>query len=177
MIDITEPIPEDAEEIQQVFYKTWLQTYPNKELGITEADIHEIFREKFTKESLDLRKQQIIEKNPNRIFLVAKNGERVVGLVSGHRKEKFNQIQAIYILPEFQRKGIGHKLLQKCLDFFNASQDIIVHVATYNQKAISFYEKYGFVDDGKRLTEERHRMPISRVLIPELEMCLKKKTL
>ena len=32
--------PEDAKELINLFYLTWLQTYPNEEIGITEDDKH-----------------------------------------------------------------------------------------------------------------------------------------
>jgi hypothetical protein len=32
--------PEDAEEIQHVFYKTWLATYPDNVPGVSTDDVH-----------------------------------------------------------------------------------------------------------------------------------------
>lgn len=52
-------------------------------------------------------------------------------------------------------------------------KDIIVQVATYNAQAIDFYKKLGFIDYGKRFTEEKHRMPISGRLILEMELIIK----
>lgn len=61
---------------------------------------------------------------------------------------------------------------EKCLSFLDKNKETIVQVATYNEKAISFYKKLGFVDTGKRFTEERFVMPISGSKIPEMEMVL-----
>jgi RimJ/RimL family protein N-acetyltransferase len=42
-------------------------------------------------------------------------------------------------------------------------------VASYNQKAISFYEKFGFKKTGKSVIEDVARFP-SGATIPEIEM-------
>ncbi len=76
----------------------------------------------------------------------------------------------LYILPEYQGKGVGKMFWGECVKYFDNNKKIIVQVATYNTGAIKFYEKLGFKDNGKRFSEERLRMPISRVLIPEMEM-------
>ena len=37
----------DARDILDVFYQTWIQTYPNKDLGITVEDIEELLKNSF----------------------------------------------------------------------------------------------------------------------------------
>lgn len=169
-ITIIKPTPEDAAGIQNLFYKTWLATYPNAEFGITEADVHEHFKDAFTQESLSKVAEHVAPEMPNRLILVAKDDDTVIGIVRAFIREKANQLQAIYVLPEYQRQGVGTMLWQEALKFFDPAKDIIVQVATYNTQAINFYKKIGFVDTGKRFTEKRHRMPVSGVLIPEMEM-------
>jgi ribosomal protein S18 acetylase RimI-like enzyme len=104
--------------------------------------------------------------------MVAKDGARVVGVCLFVERETCNQLQSIYVLPEYQGKGIGALFWKKCLAFLDPAKETIVQVATYNKKAIDFYSRLGFIDTGKRFTEERHRMPISKALIPEMEMVL-----
>ncbi|MHB8652236.1 MAG: GNAT family N-acetyltransferase [Minisyncoccota bacterium] len=169
-IIITTSQKKDAEGIQNVFYKAWLLAYPNTEMGITEADIHEHFKDTFSEESLPEFADRITAEVPNRLILIAKDGDMVIGICRVFIRGNMNQLQAIYILPEYQRKGVGTMLCQKAFDFFDPKKDTVVHVATYNTQAINFYKKLGFIDTGKRFTEERHRMPVSGVLIPELEM-------
>ncbi len=172
MINIREVKSEDVESVENVFYKTWLKTYPNKELGITENDIHEIFKNSFTLESLDKRKLSFKNMPKNSKFFVAEdnNTSKVVGVCRVFNREEYNQLQAIYILPEFQKKGIGKMLWEEAKIFFDTNKKTLVQVATYNTNAIKFYKNLGFKDNGKRFSEEKHRMPISKVLIPEMEM-------
>jgi len=162
--------PADAQDIVNIFYRTWILTYPNEELNITVDDIEEIFKLKNDKKDLDNFSEKIKNLPDNAKIFVFLIDNKIVGVVRMSIKEEFNQLNSIYVLPEFQRKGIGDMLFKECLKYFDKNKKIIVHVATYNTKAINFYEKLGFVDNGKRFTEERHRMPVSKVLIPELEM-------
>lgn len=80
-----------------------------------------------------------------------------------------NQLQAIYVLPEYQHQGIGTMLWQALCKSFDVSMPTIVQVATYNKQAIVFYEKLGFTDTGKRWQDDKFRMK-SGVVIPEMEM-------
>lgn len=163
-------LPQDTPQIIDVFYRSWLTTYPNKELGITKDDVDAFFEHRNDQSDINARAERLSNLPPNEHFLVAKDSEKIVGVCRVVIRDEFNQLQAIYLLPEYQGKGIGMKLWDEAKKFFDETKDTIVHVATYNQKAIAFYQKLGFVDTGKRFTEERHRMPVSGVLIPEMAM-------
>lgn len=173
MVIITTPTKEDARGIQNVFYQTWLATYPNAELGITKEDIEESFKNAFTEKNLTELAERLTEPQEGGVVVVAKDGDRVVGICRAFIREKVNQLQAIYVLSEYQRQGVGARLWGEALKFLDKNKDTIVHVATYNTQAISFYKKLGFEDTGKRFTEERHRMLVSGVLIPEMEMLIR----
>ena len=173
MITIEKPIKEDARGVQDVFYKTWLATYPNNEAGILKEDIEERFKNRFSVESIKNREKFFTNIPENELFLVAKDGINVVGVCVVVKRKEFNQLQAIYVLPEYQRKGIGMMFWNKAKEFFDKSKDIIVQLATYNTQAEFFYKKLGFVDTGKRFLDEKHRMSVSGVCVPEMEMIIK----
>lgn len=167
-IEIVTPTKEDVRGIQEVFYKSWLSTYPNKELGITVDDIEERFKGSFTEEALAKRWHRIRDEQGEKL-LIAKKGDKVVGLVRATFRPDKNQLQAIYILPEYQCKGIGTSLWEAAKKLFDPKKNTIVQVATYNQQAIGFYSKLGFVDNGKRWEDEKLTMK-SGAIIPQLEM-------
>ncbi len=169
---IRNAIPCDARVISSIFFRAWLQTYPNKEVGITEEDVLILFKEKLTDEGMKKREEHIRNLPANQKYFVAEIEDRVVGLCLLIKREEYDQLQAIYVDPEYQGRGVGNALFTALLPYID--KDLIVHVATYNERAIQFYEKLGFIDTGKRFTEERHRMPQSGVIIPEMEMILKK---
>ncbi len=171
LITITKIDPErDLTQAQEVFYKTWLATYPNVEHGITTADVEEFYKDRHNPEKIQKRIQGLKNLPENMCYLVARDGDRVIGACRATKEKDFNQLKAIYILPEYQGQGIGKMFWQELLKFFDLKNKIIVQVATYNKQAIGFYEKLGFVDNGKRFTEERHKMPVSGAVIPEMEM-------
>jgi ribosomal protein S18 acetylase RimI-like enzyme len=107
-------------------------------------------------------------------MLLVEHSDRIIGLCNAINKEEYNELQVIYILPEYQRLGLGRALWEEAKNIFDSQKDIIVHVASYNNKAINFYEKLGFVSTGKIFFDEKHRMR-NGAIIPELEMIIKKK--
>ena len=48
----------------------------------------------------------------------------------------------LYVLPTFQNRGIGSKILEKCI--FESENPLYLYVFSGNIPAISFYEKHGF---------------------------------
>lgn len=167
-IDIVPAKEEDMLSMAEVFYKSWLVTYPNEEFGITVDDIEDKFKDAFTEEALAKRWEKT-EKNKNQKTLLAKEGGRVVGLIRITFSPDKNQLQALYLLPQYQGKGIGTKLWEEAKTLLDPAKDIIVQVATYNTNAINFYERLGFVDGGKRFEDEKSRMK-SGSNIPQMEM-------
>jgi ribosomal protein S18 acetylase RimI-like enzyme len=176
-ISIRKAKPEDAEGNQRVFYETWLATYPNGEVGITKEDIEKHFENAFTEKSISDMAERLRTSPKNKLNFVAidEDTETIVGLCGITLHETYNQLQKIYVLPSYQGKGIGTLLWNAVQEFFDPKKDVIVQVAIYNAQAIAFYANLGFVDTGKRFEEERHRMPISGVMIPEMEMIIKKQ--
>lgn len=170
-IIIDKPRPDDAYAIQEVYYKAWLATYPNKEAGITAEDIKESYKDAFTEKTLAARREQLENMPESKKMLVAKDGDRVVGVTRLVLGPEENKLQTMYILPEYQRKGIGTMLWREVSKLLVPGKKTTLDVATYNENAISFYEKLGFNDTGKRFTDERFRMP-SGAIIPEMEMVL-----
>jgi len=172
MIKILMPVQADAQGIQEVLYRTWLATYPNEEFGITVDDIEDRFNDRKWEEALAKRKKYISDPPIGDTMFVAKEVHRIVGLCRVIRHEDKNELIAIYVLPEYQGRGIGKLLWQQAKSFFDSGKNIIVQVATYNKNAIRFYEKMGFSDTGKRWSDEKFRMKSGAVL-PLMEMIIK----
>ncbi len=172
-IKISLATQDDAQIINELRYKTWLVTYPNQELGITVDDIHDRFKNIFSEESIQKGKEKL-KQTDERLTLVAKQLDKIVGFCSCAKSEEKNQLQAIYILPEYQGIGVGKQLWERSLDFFDTHKDTVVEVAEYNSSAIKFYESLGFIDSGKR-TRNEHLKLKSGSIIPEMEMIIKAK--
>lgn len=171
-IEISKAIIEDAEGIINVLYKTWLDTYPNKDIGITDEDINERFNDLPVR--IEKMKERILNTPAKHVRLVAKEKGVVVGMTLLINDELYNQLQMIYVLPEYQGRGIGQMLWDELKNHLDQTKDIIVQVADYNHKAINFYTKLGFTDTGKRWSDEKWKMK-SGATIPEMEMIMKSK--
>lgn len=171
---ITKPVVEDALGTIEVQYKAWLATYPNEKLGITVDDIEDRYKDAFSGEKLKKRENLITHLESNEKYIIAKDGDKVVGMCYAVIQEDKNQLEALYLLPEYQRKGIGTQLWNAVLPFFDKSKDIYVEVADYNEKAINFYKKLGFVDTGRRFSDDRFKMK-SGAILPEMEMVITRK--
>lgn len=171
-IKITLATPEDARAVQDVFYRTWLATYPNEEHGITVDDIEDRYKDKITEEGIKKRAESMANEPEGHTLLLAREGDKVAGLCRVVITDTENRLQAIYVLPEYQGKGIGKKLWEEAKKRFDPAKDTYVAVATYNANAIEFYKKLGFEDTGKRWTDEKFKMK-SGASIPEMDMIIK----
>lgn len=171
-IKILDAVPDDALGITNVFYKTWLATYPNKEKGITVEDIEDSYRDEFSEEKINNLKELIKNLPKNKKRLVAKQGNLIVGACTIIKNDNFNHLRTLYVLPEFQNKGIGTILWEEAKKFCDPKKDTIVQVADYTERSINFYKKLGFVDTGRRITNESERLK-SGAIITEMEMVIK----
>lgn len=168
-IDITIATPADVEGMQEVFYRGWLATYPNVEHGITVDDIEDRYKDRLSSEKLAQRREQAANPLEGQTTLVAKKGGKVVGLCRVSKHSDRNQLYAIYILPEYHGQGIGTAMWNAAEQYLDPAKHTVVEVATYNAKAIKFYEGLGFVDTGKRMSDPKFAMK-SGAVIPEMEM-------
>ena len=115
--EVSRATPEDVASIQDVLYRVWLTTYPNKTLGITVADIEEMYKDRNSEETLARITERI--SSASEITLVAKENGKVVGVCRVIRREDKDVMEAIYVLPEYQRLGIGSAIwreIEKLLD-------------------------------------------------------------
>lgn len=146
-IQILAASPEDAHGIVGVRRSTWLCTYPNEQAGITRKDIEDKINLRSLAEDTERARKTIVE-NPSIKTFIAKDNNKVVGILVVIRGEANNRIGQLYVLPEYQGKGIGTQLMEKGLDWLGSDKNIEFEVATYNTSAISFYKKFGFVENG-----------------------------
>lgn len=155
MVHIRFAIPSDIAAIRSVQRQTWFATYPNVSLGITREDIEEIFT--------------LGESFIGKPAWIANVEGAVVAYCTAKKERTQNRILALYVLPPFQRLGIGEKLFSAACDWLGKEKPICVNVAAYNENAISFYEKMGCIKTGKSVTDEVARLPRGKT-IPEIEM-------
>jgi ribosomal protein S18 acetylase RimI-like enzyme len=170
-IQISEARPEDIKEVLEVQKITWLATYVNKEYNITPADI----------ESKDFNSPARIKSWQDRLltdrklsnFWIVKDHNKIVAFCIANRELDKNKLVAIYVLPDYQGLGIGKKLIKQALVWCGDNKTIFLDVVTYNLKAKSFYEKFGFKEFSITPTEDLAALPSGKTL-PEIRMIYNK---
>lgn len=167
---ISEAMPEDAREITLVRRKTWLETYPNEREGITKEDIEASLNSRTIEEETYQREVRIRNDRNSKIW-VAKDNMVVIGFAETQKREGRHRIGPFYILPNYQKQGIGSELMKLALEWLGNDKEIHFEVITYNTPASDFYKKFGFVENGVT-----HNEPIifpNGKEMPQIEMIKK----
>jgi len=171
MIKIRRAIPNDVYEVHEVIRKTWLKTYPNAKEGITIGDIKDKFKKDNTPEGKrKIEEQKKYYKDKNQRIWVAEENKRIIGFCTAGREHKYNRLRGIYVLPNYQGKGVGKLLIEEAFTWLGTDKDILVNVARYNQQAINFYRVAGFIATGRSgIFDSGAKLPSGK-LIHEIEM-------
>ena len=136
------PLTTDAEVEGKAYvhWKSWQETYT----GLVDAAYLQ---------QMTLEKCLKIARKWRDNVLVAKDGEKVVGFVGygTHRDPTLantGEVFSIYVLKEYHDQKIGYRLMNAAMEQLAAYSRIAVWVLKNNDRAIRFYQRYGFVFDG-----------------------------
>lgn len=168
---ITQATLEDAEGIGEAQLQSWRETYPNEELGISEEWVQEAVGHVAEEGGNNFRRKTIEESlkpDSSTLYLVVKNSEgKARGFLHVTRKEPVAYFDAIYLTKEVQGTGVAHDLMQKALNFLKGLP-VEVRAASYNDRALKFYEQYGFKVTGELEELHKGKMPIT-VMVREAD--------
>ena len=150
---IREPSKNDARDLAEVHVRSWRAAYK----GQLPDDILDNL-------SVDQREKQwhLTLNSPSNKVLVAEAEQRIVAFISfgpvrdeGLDKNSVGEVYAIYALEEFWDRGIGRKLMEASLTALRDMNCSMVKIwlLETNQRAISFYQKFGFSADGAQKSE------------------------
>ena len=97
--------------------------------------------------------------NPNGVFLIVKEGEKIVGFMYADIKDYGKPLKSIYacivfvvVLPEYRRKGIATSLYEECKEKLRDMGCTNLYVwanAESSGEIIKFMEKQGFIKGHK----------------------------
>lgn len=152
-IDIRKSDLQDAELITELSRSTFYETFASQN---TEENMSKFLEEKFSREKIAEELQ-----DPSSNYFIAYCGDEAAGYLklgtSGLPAEFEGgtsiEIERIYVKQQFQGKKMGLALLEFAISFAteNNYEEILLGVWEKNQKAISFYEKAGFVNYGSHI--------------------------
>lgn len=131
----------DARGIAKVHVDCWKTTYK----GI----VSNVYLERMSYEKRTEAWTQNIERTDNYVLVAESKEGKIIGFADGSKRES-NQVKnsvdltSIYILEEYQGRGVGKKLVEKLFAHFNelGYEKVFVEVLEDN-KSRSFYEKMG----------------------------------
>ena len=120
----------------------------------------QVFENVFEWENLKFPTQTHLQKllnNSNFFVFVAKNGDKLIGGLTAHVLDRYdNPKPSVYVydlavLPNYQRKGIGKKLMATLNEYCdkNGFNEVFVQAETDDLQAINFYRTTPISDELK----------------------------
>ena len=82
--------------------------------------------------------------NYTQFNFIAKEDDKVIGIITGHSYYKEVHIGDLIVLEEYRNKHIGMKLMEKVEEYFKDKGFENMNLTTYNFQAPEFYKKCGF---------------------------------
>jgi len=133
---------DDIAAIADVHCRTWKEAYKNI--------VHDSYLKKLEPKYEEVRSRM---ENPDRKFFVmvppSSDGNPVGAFIEAGKSRNVGfadaQIHSIYILPRYQKQGVGKALMDKAWDLFaeRVYRTAFVSVLSANASAVEFYKKMG----------------------------------
>ena len=131
---------DDLTVIQDVLWKTWLDSYSH---FIPEEDLRSYFSEHYDLDSL-----RTLFHNPMADGFVALDDTSIVGFMRTARDPEENRyyVSSIYVLPQYQAKGMGKALMERAAKEAKAFRldRLWVGVMVQNTQAVDWYKSMGY---------------------------------
>lgn len=96
--------------------------------------------------------EKLLRPESKREFLVVAEDDRVCGFIVGREVAGEWEIENIAISSDARRRGLGSRLLGEFLDRVRAQggTEVFLEVRESNHAARKLYEKWGFIEAGRR---------------------------
>lgn len=127
---------EDIKDVQQVAKTSWNDTYK----GIIPAHIQENFLNSAYSDEMMKRRLDV-----SSLYIAEVDGQ-IVGFANFSTVKEEGEIElgAIYLVPEFQGKGVGTALLNEGLNNAQNALKVFINVEKENETGITFYKAKDF---------------------------------
>lgn len=110
--------------------------------------------------------------NPLSTWLVAVDGDSVVGYVGSQTVLGETDMMNLAVDPNYRKQGIGETLVRKLIELLKSAEVrcLTLEVRVSNAPAISLYEKMGFLQVGRRPNYYYHPKEDAFVMRKEWEV-------
>ena len=122
------------EEIIQVIIRSYRETFQTAFQNISDAD-------------LDFPREEIVDVFNKMDFYVYMKNKKIIGTSAlGKISKDQGLVRAVYILPEYQRQGIGQCLMNNIENVAKAQglKSLLLYTPEEAYWAINFYKKLGY---------------------------------
>lgn len=153
---------EDAEAMGCVHYTSWKETYE----GLIPKEFYDNLKlENYIKRARQYYRNAILAVVDNQIvgFVMYLEDANDISSI-----KPASEITALYVLKQYQKKGIGHALMQEAYKRVTKNK-IVLFVLESNEQAIRFYKNLGFVFTGHKIIQ-----PVPGGELVEVEMVLER---
>ncbi len=143
--------PGDAELIADLSRKTFYETFGYLN---TKENMDKFLNEQFAREALIKEVS-----DPGNIFLLAFDKETAIGYARLREGEKYPEFEnkdsieigRIYVVNSYIGVGVGQELMRKCIKLAKDMKKDVIWLGVWekNNRAISFYSKWGFEKFGE----------------------------
>jgi ribosomal protein S18 acetylase RimI-like enzyme len=143
--EIMKMSPADVEAATAMRLECWLDTYTNDEIGVTREWVEEHNLAQITPEKNKIRKDRLKDSTHHAGWVAKNSTGEIIGSTTPFIYEDGRQdVGSLYVKREWRGKGVAAALMQKVIDWFDSKKSIELGVANYNERAKSFYRKWGF---------------------------------
>ncbi|WP_026612471.1 GNAT family N-acetyltransferase [Ensifer aridi] len=131
----------DLEKVSALLAETWHASYDS----FYGADkVNELTAKWHSVDALRARLQR-----KNSEFVVADNGREIAGMAYAAMSDKLEKtvvLHQLYVLPRYQRHGIGRDMFAELESCFPDAERMRLEVEPQNLHALAFYRAHGFVE-------------------------------
>lgn len=143
MIFLEVPEAKEVQIVSDIHRKSWHETYD----GILPPEKIEEILVRSEPAQIEHFREVARGNRPDHFLLVARNEGEVVGFCDMKNDGSVADVKAIYILKQFQRRGIGTEMIKRFLEWAQVPKKMQTDVLLENRPAVRFFEKHGFHAD------------------------------
>ena len=160
---VREASKDDARGLAEVHVRSWQAAY--------KGQVPDDFLDSLSVDRREKDWRQTLNSPSNKVF-VAEAEQEIVAFSSfgpvrdeGLDKNSVGEVYAIYALEKFWDCGIGRRLMEASLTTLREMNcsTVKVWVLDTNQRAISFYQKFGFSAEGVQKVEARGEVKLREI--------------
>jgi ribosomal protein S18 acetylase RimI-like enzyme len=145
--NIVTPTVADAEGLATVSYQSWIDTYPNEELGISAEYVRNLRVHWISEDGIQRVRERIkrLDTDTDFFLRVAKDSEgSVVGFIDGVKGDDAYELQDLFTNESTHGSGLGTQLWENFRSWTDPKKPVQLSVVPYTERAPAFYKKVGF---------------------------------